>query len=343
MNSNMAQTQIESTRSVAVAGLTLPRPAKVKRRRKLGQALKANSGFLFIAPALIIFFIFGFYTVAYSVVLSFFQWSGFGGFSLLPPTCEFPSCQFVGLENYREFLYKNPTASAFFWQALQNNVVMAVVVTTGTILIALPLAIALNRAMRGQALYRAAIMLPMVTAGIAIYYVWTFIYQSDGLLNTVLKTIGLGFAQAQAGWLGDPTRALAALMVVMVWTAAPLATLLYLTGLQTISRDLYEAAIIDGANPWQQLRHITWPLLRPVSVIVVILNINATLQQSYEQVYLMTNGGPAGHTAVVGLQIFNYGFGDQRQLGVASAMSWILFVGVFIVALCSLWLFRSKE
>ncbi|GCE14024.1 carbohydrate ABC transporter permease [Tengunoibacter tsumagoiensis] len=335
----MAQMQIEPT---AVRDGTQPRSAKRRDRRTAWQVLKANSGFLFILPAVLIFLIFGLYTVIYSIVLSFFQWNGFSGFSILPPSCTPPACQFVGLENYAEFLYKDPTVSSQFWQALQNNIIMAIVVTLGTIVVALPIAIALNRALWGQSLYRMVIMLPMVVQGIAIYYVWTFIYNSDGLLNAVLKAIGLGWLQAQNGWLSDPGRALPSLIVVMIWGAVPLATLLYLTGLQSIGQELFEAATIDGANAFQVLWSIIWPRLKPTTVIIIILSINSVLQ-SYEQVYLMTNGGPAGHTSVVGLQIFNFGFGAQRELGTASAMSWILFVGVFIVALINLRVFRSDD
>lgn len=314
----------------------------VPRSRRIIRALRKQSNILFIVPALIVFLIFGLYTVIYSIALSFFRWNGFGGFSLLPPACDYPMCQFVGLDNFREFLYQNPTVSALFWQSIGNNVIMAVVVTAGTIIIALPLAIALNRVIRGQSLLRTIILLPMVTAGIAVFYVWSFIYQSDGLLNTVLKTIGLGSLQAAGGWLGDASRALPALMLVMIWSGVPIAMLFFLTGLQTIDSTYFEAARIDGANALQVLWNITWPLLRPITVIIVILSINGTLQ-NYEQVYLMTNGGPAGHTAVVGLQIFNYGFGDQRQLGVASAMSWILFLVVFIISLANLRIFRAKD
>jgi ABC-type sugar transport system permease subunit len=336
----MAQTSLQAGQVATTPQAQLVRK---KYRRTLRDVLKANSGFLFIIPAIVIFLVFGLYTVIYSVVLSFFRWNGFGGFSILPPSCQYPGCQFAGLENYQEFLYKNPTASAFFWQGLGNNLIMMVAVTVGTVVIALPLAVALNRAVRGQAFFRLVIMLPMVTAGIAIYYVWTFIYNSDGLLNAALKLAGLGVLQAQAGWLGDPTRALGALILVMIWAGVPITVLLYLAGLQTISKDLYEAAALDGASTLQKLWLIIWPLLRPVTVIVVILTINSTLQQSYEMVYLMTNGGPAGHTSIVGLQIFNYGFGDQRQLGIASAMAWLLFIGVFGLALLNLRVFRSKD
>lgn len=312
-----------------------------KKRKPLVQHLRDNAGILFVLPAVITFLVFGLYTVIYSVILSFFRWNGFGKFSILPFACDPPACAFAGLDNFAYFLYKEPTMSGFFWQALQHNLIMAVVVTVGTVLVALPIAIALNRAGRGQTIYRLLIMLPMVTAGIAVYYVWSFIYEPDGLLNSVLQTIGIGFAQAKQGWLGQPNTALPALMVVMIWGGVPSATILYLAGLQTIDKDLYEASVIDGATAWQQLWQITWPLLLPVTVVIVITTINSVLQ-GYEMVYLMTYGGPAGHTEVVGLQIFKYGFGDQRQLGMASATSWALFVLVFAVALVNLRIFRSR-
>jgi len=311
-----------------------------KRTKTLGQRLRENSGILFVLPAIVLFLVFGLYTVIYSFVLSFFRWSGFGKFSLLPFACDAPTCQFAGLDNFAQFLFKEPTLSRFFWLAFQHNIVMAVVVTVGTVLVALPLAVALNR-VRGRAIFRTALMLPMVTAGIAVYYVWSFIYEPDGLLNGVLQTIGLGFLQAKQGWLSHPDLALPALMLVMIWAAVPLATILYLAGLQTIEKDLYEAAVMDGASAWQQLTRITWPLLLPVTVVIVITSINSVLQ-GYEMIYLMTYGGPAGHTEVIGLQIFKYGFGDQRQLGMASAMSWALFVLVFVIAMVNLRLFRPQ-
>lgn len=320
---------------------TISSPAVRKRRKTLLQVLKDNSGFLFVLPAVIIFLVFGLYTVIYSIVLSFFRWNGFGKFSILPFACDPPACQFAGLDNFAQFLYKEPTLSQFFWQALEHNAIMAVFVTLGTIVVALPLAIALNRAARGQAAYRIIIMLPMVTAGIAIYYVWTFIYQPDGLLNSVLGTLGLNVLQAKQGWLGQADRALFSLIIVMIWGAVPMATILYLAGLQTIDRELYEAAKMDGASAWRLLWNITWPLLFPVTVVIVITSINSVLQ-GYEMVYLMTYGGPAAHTEVVGLQIFKYGFGDQRQLGMASAMSWVLFALVFVVALLNMRIFRSQ-
>ncbi|MBZ0298234.1 MAG: sugar ABC transporter permease, partial [Anaerolineae bacterium] len=225
--------------------------AAVRPRRSLTQMMRDNAGFLFILPALLLFLVFGLYTVVFAIALSFFRWNGFGSFSILPPACEMPECAFVGLQNFQDFLYANPTQSQFFWRAFQNNIIMAVVVTAGTILIALPLALALNRAIRGQTIYRTLMLLPMVTAGIAVFYVWSFIYEPDGSLNAILQTVGLGALQARQGWLGQIDTALGALMAVMIWGAVPFAMILYLAGLQTIEKDLFDAAAIDGANAWQ--------------------------------------------------------------------------------------------
>lgn len=322
--------------------LTTPQVLKKqKSRRSLEKWLRDNRGFLFISPAVLIFLVFGLYTVIYSFALSFFRWNGLSKFSLFPPVCEAPGCAFWGLKNYRNFLYDDPGVAQLFWRAIQNNAVIAIVVPIGTILIGLLVAIALNRAGRSIPFFRTLMMLPMVTSGIAVYCAWSSIYLSNGPLNAILKALGLGFLAAESGWLGGATTALPALMAVMIWGSVPFAVILYLAGLQTIDQELYEAAIIDGANGWQMLWYITWPLLRPVTVIILILAINSALQ-GFEMPLLMTKGGPANHTQVVGLRIFSFGFGNDNQLGIASAMGWGLFVVVFLFSLVNLRLFRSK-
>ena len=312
-----------------------------RNRRSVSKWLRDNRGFLFVSPAVIIFLVFGLYTVIYSFALSFFRWNGLTKFSLFPPTCEPPGCAFWGLRNYQDFLYRDLGVSKLFWLAIQNNAIIAIVVPAGTILIGLLVAIALNRAGRTIPIFRTLMMLPMVTSGIAVYFAWSSIYLSNGPLNAMLKSVGLGFLAAERGWLGGPNTALPALMAVMIWGSVPFAVILYLAGLQTIDQELYEAAIIDGANSWQLLWYITWPLLRPVTVIILILAVNSALQ-GFDMPLLMTKGGPANHTQVVGLRIFNFGFGNDLQLGIASAMGWGLFVLVFLFSLVNLRLFRSK-
>jgi ABC-type sugar transport system permease subunit len=309
------------------------------RLATLWKRVKKNSGFLFVAPAVLIFLVFGLYTIIYSFVLSFFRWKGSTVFSLFPPVCEAPGCAFWGLKNYQDFLYADQGVAKLFWMAMENNLVVAIVVPTATIVISLLIAIALNRAGRVIPFFRTLMMLPMVTSGIAVYFAWSSIYLSDGPLNAMLEGVGLGFLSVRHGWLGTATTALPALMVVMIWSSVPLAVILYLAGLQTIDKDLYEAATIDGANSWHTLWYITWPLLRPITFIILIFAINSAFQ-GFDLPLLMTKGGPANHTQVVGLRIFNFGFGDDLQLGIASAMGWALFLLVFILSVINMKIFR---
>lgn len=324
--------------------LVAPGLAQKKNRphRSFKKWLQDNRGFLFAAPAVVIFAVFGLYTIIFSFVLSFFRWNSLSKFSLIPPVCEYPGCAYWGLQNYRDFLWESKGVSNLFWRAMQNNGVIMIVVPIATILIGLVVAIALNRIKHGASVFRTFMMLPMVTAGVAVYFTWTSIFLSDGPLNEILKSIGLGFLAAEHGWLGGATTALPALMVVMVWSAAPSAIILYLAGLQTIDPELYEAALIDGANSWNMLWSITWPLLRPVTLIILILAINGALQ-GYEMQLLMTHGGPANHTQVVGLRIFSFGFGNDNQAGIASAMGWFLFVIVFLISLVNMRIFSPKS
>lgn len=330
----MANTATTTRLSKTMANLTTSKLSQTVWKR-----LKKNSGFLFVAPAVLIFLVFGLYTIIYSFVLSFFRWKGSSIFSLFPPVCEAPGCTFWGLQNYKDFLYADPGVAKLFWMAMGNNLIVALVVPAATILISLLIAIALNRAGRAIPIFRTIMMLPMVTAGIAVYFAWSSIYLSDGPLNAMLKAVGLGFLSVPHGWLGTANTALPALMAVMVWSSVPLAVILYLSGLQTIDKDLYEAATIDGANNWHMLRYITWPLLRPITFIILIFAINNAFQ-GFDLPLLMTKGGPANHTQVVGLRIFNFGFGDDLQLGIASAMGWALFLLVFVISLINLKVFR---
>lgn len=314
------------------------------RRSAIMRLWSANRGILFVLPALLIFLVFGLYTVVYSFVLSFHRWNGFGPFSILPYTCERPTCWSVGLDNYASFLTgQNPVRQQLFFQAFGNSALLALAIPVGTLLIALPLAVALNKIVAGRSIFRTLMMMPMVTVGIAIYYVWNFIYQPDGVLNSILNSVGLGALVSKQGWLGDPKRAMFSLIIVLVWSAVPLATLLYMAGLGTIDQDLYDAAKIDGANAFEIMWRITWPLLYPVTVIIVIGAINNAFR-TYDLVLLMTDGGPAGRTSVLGLEIFKFGFYNANaDLGVASAMSWVLFAVMLVIAAVNLRVFRTNN
>lgn len=305
-------------------------------REFLGRLLRNNKGWLFVAPALALWLFVGLYSVVFSIVLAFHRWTGFSNFSFFPTyVCEAPTCRFVGLDNFTTFLTPNTPPFNQFVGALRNNLLFMAIGTPATIIIALLLAMALNHAGRGIRFFRTLMLLPMVTAGIAVYYVWSLIYQPQGLLNNILKLVGLEAVVMQNGWLGDIRTALVALVVIVIWSGVPFAMLLYLAGLQTIPGEVTEASIVDGASPFERFVHIIWPLLRPVTIIVIITSISSILQ-GYELPLLMTDGGPTNHTMVAGLIIYKTAFGGwgTPNLGLASAYGWVLFLfGLGISAL----------
>lgn len=305
------------------------------------RTVRRNKGWFFVAPAVALWMLVGLYTVLFSISLSFHRWNGFGDFSLFPSyVCAEPGCRYVGTKYYEELLdFSSPPSKAFI-NALGNNLAIMIFGTAGVIVVALPLALAMNRATRGVKVFRSLLLLPMVTAGIAVYYVWKLIYDPEGVLNAILQALGLGFLTVADGWLADINTALAALILVGIWAGVPMAMLLYLAGLQTIPGEVVEAAIVDGANGWQRLRHITWPLLRPVTIVIIITSLAGALQ-GYEMPLLMTDGGPTNHTMVVGLLVYKKAFGGwgTPAMGAASAYGWVLFIlglGLSILSLRSM-------
>ena len=182
----------------------------------------------------------------------------------------------------------------------------------------------------------------MVASSVAIFYVWTGIYDPSGSLNQFLTATGLENLVAINGWLGELRTAFPAIIAVVIWSSVPATMILYFAGLQTVDPYLYESADLDGANFWQKLLHITWPILKPITVIAMIMNLNSAIQ-IFDQVWVMTKGGPAGITDVVSVVIYREAFvivgGD---MGVANAMGWTMFALTFILSLISMRSLRDK-
>jgi multiple sugar transport system permease protein len=317
-------------------------PAKIKIRH----SFRKNQGFLFVLPAILLWLFVGLYPVAFSIALAFHRWNGYGKFFSIFPKylCVAPTCRFVGLENFKRFLTPGLPTTNSFLNALSNNFAFMIYGTIGVIAIALPIAFALNNAKFGSKIFRTLLLLPMATAGIATYYVWKLIYQPTGVLNLLLENIGLAAWVAKDGWLGGIHTALGSLIAVTIWSGVPFAMILYLAGLQTIPEEIYDAAIIDGASSWQRLRHIAWPMLAPMTVIVVILSLSGALQ-GFELQFLMTAGGPSEHTNVVGLMVYIGAFGGWGvpDLGRASAYGWSLFILGVGLSVLSLYFNRKNE
>ncbi len=323
------------------AGLSSPGSQRLTRPRRLPKQWWV--GYLFILPAVVLFMLVGAYTVYRSLRLAFSSWDGYS-----------PTMTWVGLDNFKQFLGANSVLTGEFDQAFLHNLFLCLVVPAASCLIGLALALLLNRAGIFIYLLRTAYFLPVVCSGVATLYTWQLLYQpgAGGVIGNLLTAVGLGALVPYNGFLGDTSTALPAVTVVFIWSAAPLAMLIYLAGLQTISPEILECAEIDGANGWQRLWFIIWPMLLPLTALLVIMFLNTSIQD-YQTVFLMTNGNPANATNVVGLIVYNYaqnigtaggvGVTQSGGMGPGAAMGWFLALLTAIVALIQLRVLRARD
>jgi multiple sugar transport system permease protein len=229
--------------------------------------------------------------------------------------------QWVGLDNYRSLL-TDPDTRAVFRHTLLYVVGYLPLVYVG----GLGLALALNRRIPANSFFRAAYFLPVVTSWVVVALVWKWLLNpSNGLVNDLLGAVGLG----QPGWWTDPTWALPSVILASAWKDLGFVMVILLAGLQAIPGDVLEAAEVDGATGWQRFRHITLPLLSPSTFFVVVISLINGFQV-FDQVYVMTGGGPSGASQVVVGQIYDLTFRYGRA-GEASALSWLLFAVILVV------------
>jgi multiple sugar transport system permease protein len=208
----------------------------------------------------------------------------------------------------------------------------------------LGLAIALNRKVRGESMFRTVFFLPSIWPGMAVAILWLWIFNPEyGMLNNIIYWGGklLGFNLQGPLWLNSPGWAKPALMLMNFWIAiGGMNMILYLAALQGIPRDLYEAADIDGANGWQKFWAITWPQISPTTFFIFIMSIITGFQGGFMQAYIMTAGGPGGATTTIEYYIFNNLY-TWQNVGYAAAIAWFLFVIIFIVSLVN-WRYGGK-
>ncbi|MGQ0550815.1 MAG: carbohydrate ABC transporter permease [Armatimonadota bacterium] len=275
--------------------------------------------YLFLGPALLLLGVFTFYPVAFGTVLSLYDYD-----VISPP-------RFVGFEHFRAL-----AGDRYLWLALANSAKYLLVVPVLQAL-SIALAIAVNRPLRGITWFRAAYYLPVVTSIVVAGLLWRWLYEQDGLLNFVL--IRLGLLQRPISWLGHPDLALYAVMFVTLWKGLGYYMVIYLAGLQAISPEFEEAAITDGASRWQVFRHVTLPLLRPSILLASTISAIAALKV-FEEVYVMTGGGPMFRTTTMFFYIFDKGF-QQLDLGYAAALAMVLAVAVIALSLVNFRIFRQ--
>ncbi|WP_432501576.1 carbohydrate ABC transporter permease [Kineococcus arenarius] len=309
-----------SAPTITQPGAAASQPLRKDRMR----AGDTKPAWLFIAPFALFYVLFLIWPTVYMVVASFFNTSivqeGFGSFA--------------GFGNYQEMLTRPE-----FWSAMWHTLQFTIYTTPPLVVLAFLFAILANRVRRGQALFRLAFFVPFILPSAAIALIWNFIYTpASGLLAVVQGWFGV---DAPSPVLGTPSIAMVGIAVTTVWWTIGFNFILYLAGLQDIPRELYEAAALDGATPWQQIRWITIPMLSRTTTLVVLLQIIASLK-IFDQVYLMTGGGPGIATEVALGLITTSAFTDFR-VGAASAASVLLFIVIVIIAVLRQLIDRAQE
>lgn len=278
---------------------------------------EALAGYFFIAPWLLGFTIFVAGPLVASLGLSFTRWNIVG------------APRWIGLQNYQTIFTRDPA----FVQALKVTFQYAAIYLPLATIFALAVAVALDVKVRGVGIFRTLFYLPYVAPSIAATLVWVWVLNSRyGLVNTLLGMIGI----QGPNWFNDPKTALYGIVMISLWGLGGSAVI-YLAGLQNIPQHLYEAARVDGANGWQQFRHVTLPMLSPIIFYQVVIGLIGVFQ-TFTSAYVATQGGPLQSTYFYMLHIYNKAWVSLR-MGYASALAWIL---ALIILLVTLLVFRSS-
>lgn len=296
------------------------------RRRPFGHH-RIGTAAPYLIPAVVLYAWFLLYPMLDSIRLSFFEWSGF----------RTEQQTWVGLDNYVRLF----TQDAVFWTALSNSIIWVLLSLLVPTIIALLLALGLNREIIGRNAMRAIFYIPAVFASITVAAMWRWIYNPTiGFVNQLLEAIGLG--EWTQSWLGDPQFALGSIFVANIWQAVGFSMVLFLAGLQTVPGELVEAAKLDGAGAWQRFRAVTVPALRPTTVVVVILTIINSLKV-FDLVVGMTGGGPAQSTQVLALWSYTQSF-TNHQFGMGGAVATVLLIVTLAIVIPYMaWSLKGEE
>ncbi|WP_284644018.1 carbohydrate ABC transporter permease [Paenibacillus silviterrae] len=303
-----------STQTAATAAAATARPWLTERRR--GRL----AAYLFISPFFILFAIFGVYPIFFTFYLSLYKWNGLG-----------PK-KFVGLQNF-EFVMGDPT----FWTSVSNTLIMGAMGTVPQLILALILAVALNSAfLRGAKLLRAIYFLPNITSIVAVTLIFSAAFANKGLANYLVSLIDLGpYSWNIQNW---PLKIAIATMVLWRWTGYN--AIIFLSGMQSIPADLYEAARIDGANRTQLFTYITVPLLKPFIIFAVLISTIGSMQLFTEPYVFLSQGG-TGSTRAEGITMVIYLYQEAFRnsfFGSAAATAVILFFFTMIFSLLNTWI-----
>jgi multiple sugar transport system permease protein len=292
--------------------------ATAARRSGIAHAGRLTS-WAFLSPWVVAFGVFGLFPFAFSLAASFTDYSPIRA----------GATRFVGLANYGRAL-----SDPAFWESLGHTAFFVVGTIPFTTALALALALAVQPAFRGRTLFRVGFFVPSVVSVVVLSLVFKGLYAPNGALDALLRMVGI----TPPAWLLDPRTALPAIMAMDVWSASGYYMIIFLAGLEAIPRDLYDAARLEGASPWAQLRRITLPLLKPTLLFVLVVNTVRSLQ-IFAEVFVMTRGGPLHSTTTVVYYLYEEAF-YRFNLGYASAVAYLLFIVTLALAWAQMKLVR---
>ncbi len=281
---------------------------------------------IFLLPGLVLFVLFFLGPMLYSLRISFFEWK------IVHPD----QSVFVGFRNYQRAL-----SDPIFQRAILNTLAYTVITVTVKMILGLGVALLLNQRFRGRTFFRVAYYLPVITSWVIVSLLFEYMFNGQaGLVNYILKDI-LGIIPKDILWFADPILTLIPIVLLDIWKGIGWAAIIFLAGLQAIPSELYEAARVDGANSAAQLRFITWPLLGPTTVFLIVVLVIGGLN-AYVPFQLITNGGdPMDLTHSVLTLMYEATFG-RIDFGYGAAISYLLTVFVFVVSLVELRLLRQQ-
>ncbi|MBO9588542.1 carbohydrate ABC transporter permease [Devosia sp.] len=285
-----------------------------RRPNVLRQMWTSRADYLYVLPAIVVMLVVIAYPIYYTIDLSFFK---------TPPGLQLRDKIFVGVDNYGAIL-----SSEVFWKVTLNTVIWTIASTMIAFVLGFGAALALHRDFAGRAILRAILIIPWVISAVAASYIWKWIYHSDfGVLGAVL--VQFGFLDRQPNFIDNVNSVLPSLIVVNIWREFPFAMIMLMAGLQTVPDQLLRAAKVDGASAWQRFWHVTFPHLRGVSTVTILLLAVANFN-SFIIPWIMTGGGPSNASHIWITHIYELAFGRQRW-GVAAAYSVLLFIILMVL------------
>ena len=349
-----------------------PAAGRAPRRTRQGAGQRqSGAGWLFITPVLVVLGLFLIIPIVMALWVSFTDWNGRGS--------PFSSrVDFVGAQNYQSLLTEPGLSRQDFMISLRNTFYYVIGVVPLQTILALALAVIVNqRFLKGRTFFRTAFYFPSVVSSVAISLVFLFLFTGTGAVNQFLALFGIdgpvwfsdprglihllgqslglwsldspptGLEETQVmslslwEWFSGPSVAMTAIMLQVVWTTAGTFMLMFLAGLQDLPTEVEEAALVDGANRWQRFRNVTVPHLRPTILLVVTLGIIGTWQV-FDQMYVMTQGGPAKTTLTPAYLSYTAAF-RQQQWGEGAAMAFLLFLLIFVLTTFQRFVLRDKD